>query len=219
MKVMHGWLPVKHNLGKHSKDGITQCPKCPCEDKMFLHMYECMHLLMQQAVALPRSLALYTMQLFGHFPYPKRSSTKMKQVMTNSYGIHGQSMSQCHRWMDPVQDLWDTLFPRVLDTRNFILHDTPTCNRTIECLDITESWLVQGTQKWGLGTGWLPTCQTWWSSHWTNGKINETALGVSTGQTARDLWPRVQAIGESPITISEVFLPWHEAFWLMLASL
>jgi hypothetical protein len=50
MNVMHGWLPVKHNLGKHTKDGITQCPGCPCGDETFLHMYECSHLLMQQAV-------------------------------------------------------------------------------------------------------------------------------------------------------------------------
>ena len=50
MKVMPGWLPVKHILGKYSKDGITQCPGCPCEDETFLHMYACTHSLMQRAV-------------------------------------------------------------------------------------------------------------------------------------------------------------------------
>ena len=41
MKVLHGWLAVMHNMGK--RNGITQCPGCPCEDETFLHLFSCKH--------------------------------------------------------------------------------------------------------------------------------------------------------------------------------
>jgi hypothetical protein len=40
-KLMHGWLPVQHNLGKY-KD-TTQCPGCECSDETFVHLYQCTH--------------------------------------------------------------------------------------------------------------------------------------------------------------------------------
>jgi ribonuclease HI len=38
-KIMHGWLPVMHNLGKWT--GVTQCPGCSEKDETFLHMLRC----------------------------------------------------------------------------------------------------------------------------------------------------------------------------------
>jgi hypothetical protein len=49
-KVMHGWLPVMHNLGKDT--GITQCPGCECPDETFVHLFQCPHKLMKDTRAM-----------------------------------------------------------------------------------------------------------------------------------------------------------------------
>jgi hypothetical protein len=49
MKVLHGWLVVMHNMGK--RNGITQCPGCPCEDETYLHLFSCKHSLMVKAIS------------------------------------------------------------------------------------------------------------------------------------------------------------------------
>jgi hypothetical protein len=49
MKVLHGWLAVMHNMGK--RNGITQCPGCPCEDETYLHLFSCKHSLMVKAIS------------------------------------------------------------------------------------------------------------------------------------------------------------------------
>ena len=48
MKVLHGWLPIMHNLGKFKH--ITQCPGCECPDETFLHLFNCSHYLMKNAL-------------------------------------------------------------------------------------------------------------------------------------------------------------------------
>lgn len=45
-KIMHGWLPIMHNLGKDT--GITQCPGCECSDETFSHLFQCPHKLMRE---------------------------------------------------------------------------------------------------------------------------------------------------------------------------
>ena len=47
MKVMHGWLPIMHNLGKYKS--IKQCPGCECPDETFMHLFQCPHALMREA--------------------------------------------------------------------------------------------------------------------------------------------------------------------------
>jgi hypothetical protein len=47
MKVVHGWLPIMHNLGKY-KD-TKQCPGCECPDETFAHLFQCSHALMREA--------------------------------------------------------------------------------------------------------------------------------------------------------------------------
>ena len=50
MKVMHGWLPVMHNLGKYKR--LTQSPGCICHDETFNHLFpQCKHPLMVKAVS------------------------------------------------------------------------------------------------------------------------------------------------------------------------
>jgi hypothetical protein len=49
MKVMHGWLPIMHNLGKYKE--IKQCPGCECPDETFIHLFQCNHALMRTARA------------------------------------------------------------------------------------------------------------------------------------------------------------------------
>jgi hypothetical protein len=49
MKVMHGWLPVMHNLGKYKR--LTQCPGCICHDETFNHLFQCKNPLMVKAVS------------------------------------------------------------------------------------------------------------------------------------------------------------------------
>ena len=38
-KILHGWMPVNHNLGKWT--GITNCPGCKCKDETFEHLMQC----------------------------------------------------------------------------------------------------------------------------------------------------------------------------------
>ena len=49
MKVMHGWLPIMHNIGKYKR--LTQCPGCQHADETFEHLFRCLHPLMKKAVA------------------------------------------------------------------------------------------------------------------------------------------------------------------------
>ena len=49
MKVMHGWLPIMHNLGKYKR--LTQCPGCQHADETFEHLFRCSHPLMKKAVS------------------------------------------------------------------------------------------------------------------------------------------------------------------------
>jgi hypothetical protein len=44
-KLMHGWLPIMHNLGKYKE--TSQCPGCECNDETFVHLYQCTHNLMR----------------------------------------------------------------------------------------------------------------------------------------------------------------------------
>jgi hypothetical protein len=48
MKIMHGWLPIMHNIGKY-KD-IKQCPGCECNDETFIHLFNCTHPLMTKSL-------------------------------------------------------------------------------------------------------------------------------------------------------------------------
>jgi hypothetical protein len=48
MKVMHGWLPLMHNIGKYKF--ITQCPGCDCQDETYLHLFSCQHPLMKKTL-------------------------------------------------------------------------------------------------------------------------------------------------------------------------
>jgi hypothetical protein len=48
MKLLHGWLPIMHNLGKYKH--ITQCPGCECPDETFLQLFNCLHHLMTEAL-------------------------------------------------------------------------------------------------------------------------------------------------------------------------
>ena len=49
MKIMHGWLPLMHNLGKRT--GIAQCPGCECPDETYNHMFNCGNALMKKALS------------------------------------------------------------------------------------------------------------------------------------------------------------------------
>ena len=49
MKVLHGWLPIMHNLGKYKR--LTQCPGCSCHDETFDHLFRCKHPLMVKALS------------------------------------------------------------------------------------------------------------------------------------------------------------------------
>ena len=40
-KLMHGWLPVNHVVGRYT--GITQCPGCSTKDETIDHMFHCPH--------------------------------------------------------------------------------------------------------------------------------------------------------------------------------
>jgi hypothetical protein len=177
MKVMHGWLPVKHNLGKHTKDGITQCPGCPCEDETFLHMYECPHPLMQQAVTdaleqihklgcaakIPRIVLDKFIQCIeagtkgSKVDSSTTGSLSLRKAVEHQNEIGNDKLLQgflAKTWADAIgewtkdktqhkitfllRQLWDTLFTRVWDTRNFILHHTPNCYRATEGLNLAE---------------------------------------------------------------------------------
>jgi hypothetical protein len=48
MKLMHGWLPNMHNLGKQTH--LTQCPGCACQDETSSHLFQCSHHLMKKAL-------------------------------------------------------------------------------------------------------------------------------------------------------------------------
>jgi hypothetical protein len=43
-KLMHGWLPIMHILGKFKE--TLQCPGCEWNDETFVHLYQCTHKLM-----------------------------------------------------------------------------------------------------------------------------------------------------------------------------
>ena len=46
-KLMHGWLPVNHIVGRYT--GLTQCPGCTNTDKILEHLFHCPHPHMKQA--------------------------------------------------------------------------------------------------------------------------------------------------------------------------
>ncbi len=46
-KLMHGWLPVNHVVGRYT--GISQCPGCSVQDETIDHLFHCPHQQMVKA--------------------------------------------------------------------------------------------------------------------------------------------------------------------------
>jgi hypothetical protein len=173
MKVMHGWLPIMHNLGKYKK--LTQCPGCPCHNKTFEHMYlhppsneesvsESKQQLLDRAQdckinreVMEKLTTCIECGISGvDTPIPKFipelrravadqntiGTTKLLQgYMAKSWisAMKQAGVKRPHTMAKTLQrSLWDTLFQKIWDTRNHILHHTPNVYRTAESADLRE---------------------------------------------------------------------------------
>jgi hypothetical protein len=174
MKLLHGWLPIMHNLGKQTH--ITQCPGCVCSDETFLHLFQCSHHLMKQAVhgaiekitdtcSAMRLNSTFTKAFIScitngiletHAPVPSSphelatavkhqnsiGTHKMLQgflasswsaaLKATGHKKHQQSLRRLHVF------LYDLLFQRIWDTRNFILKKTPNQYNKVADMSLTQ---------------------------------------------------------------------------------
>jgi hypothetical protein len=174
MKVMHGWLPIMHNLGKYKR--LTQCPGCPCHDETFEHMYNCTHPLMKKALLESKQLLLDRAQacrinkrvteafmtciecgIKGTSAPTSNSIPELRRALADQNAIGTTKLLQGYMaksWVDAMKharvkqpyamakilqrSLWDTLFQKIWDTRNHILHHMPNVYRTAESTDLRE---------------------------------------------------------------------------------
>lgn len=169
MKLLHGWLPIMHNLGKYKH--ITQCPGCECPDETFLHLFNCSHHLMAEAredalekirdtcrlmkIADSYSQAFLSCikcgikQTVAPVPkHPHELATAVKHQ--NRIGTHKMLQGYLAKsWGDALRAtgykgdyrlgltrlhkiLWEHLFQRIWDTRNYVLKKTPNQYNTVE---------------------------------------------------------------------------------------
>jgi hypothetical protein len=174
MKVMHGWLPIMHNLGKYKR--LKQCPGCPCHDETFEHMYNCAHPLMKKALIESKQLVLDRAKacrinkrvteafmtciecgIKGTSAPTSNSIPELRCVLADQNAIGTTKLLQGYMaksWVDAMKhtrvkqpyamakilqrSLWDTLFQKIWDTRNHILHHMPNVYRTAESTDLRE---------------------------------------------------------------------------------
>lgn len=169
MKLMHGWLPNMHNLGKQTH--ITQCPGCECQDETFLHLFQCSHHLMKKALydAIEKitdmcksmhinssfSRSYITCITCGilrdHAPVPASphelataikhqnqigthkmlqgflASSRGAALKATGHKKHMHTLKRLH------VILYEQLFQRLWDTRNYILKKTPNQYNKAEC--------------------------------------------------------------------------------------
>ena len=196
MKIMHGWLPVMHNLGKYK--GIKQCPGCECPDETFLHLFSCGHHMMKEKLeealqAMHDSLLNWEVHckvvdaflmcvrngISGKSIQMPLAAPKLQQAVKDQIRIRTDKLLQgflAKSWVDALvesrskrpdiraadlhRSVWDTLFRRLWDTRNHILHNTLNAHNRAEQKELAQKlhWyrenrhhvLSEGDCKWAM---------------------------------------------------------------------